>query len=119
MDTATDGISLREAGIVEHDHQDVRRIGWQVRLLLALLVPGVLQRRLGVAGRGRGWEWQYVLGASDGADGAGEQQAQLQAEVPGQWQLLGHGRVRSCCVGTGEWGLRTGRRPTPIRSRNW
>ncbi|MND79457.1 hypothetical protein D3C80_712000 [compost metagenome] len=42
MDSPADGIGLREAGIVEHDHQDVRCICRQVRLLLTLLVPGVL-----------------------------------------------------------------------------
>ncbi|MNQ98269.1 hypothetical protein D3C85_1139530 [compost metagenome] len=88
MDGTANGVGLRESGIVEHDHQDVRCIGRQVGLLLALLMPGLLQRRLGVAGRGCRREGQCVL---RGGSRTGEQQAQLQCELPGGRQLLGHG----------------------------
>ncbi|MNK88428.1 hypothetical protein D3C87_1083890 [compost metagenome] len=99
MDCAADGVGLREAGVIEHDHQNIGGLGRKAGLMLTFLVLRFLQRRFGVTGRRRRRERQRVL---CGCDRAGQQCAEFQGETSGGLQLLGHGCLRFLFITTAQ-----------------
>ncbi|MCY1547104.1 hypothetical protein D9M68_831380 [compost metagenome] len=88
VDHPTHGVCLGEAGIVEHDHQNVRCIARQVVGLFAPLVARPLEGWRGNAGRGFGGEGQAALGRRDRT---GQQHADIEGEAPWQGPRLAHG----------------------------